>query len=51
MQTSPPAFNDWHHVSISKKDEKLFTWKNKAGVEWDLILTGEESGVVKFEVG
>ena len=52
VQTQPPASNDWHYVNVSRKDGKLFTWKNKAGVEWDLILIGEESGeVVKFEVG
>ena len=29
----------------------MFTWKNNAGFEWDLIPIGEESGgVVKFEV-
>ena len=51
MQFSPPAFNKWHDVSISKKSGEVFTWKNRAGVEWDLILVGEESGgVVKFEV-
>ena len=44
--------NDWHYVSISKRNENVFNWKNKAGVEWHLILDGEESGgVVKFKVG
>ena len=44
--------NDWHYVTISKRNENLFTWKNKAGVEWHLILDGEESGgEVKFKVG
>ena len=51
MQFSPPGSNEWHDVSISKKSGEVFTWKNRAGVEWDLILVGEESGgVVKFEV-
>merc|ERR1712055_1105490 len=50
-QPSPPASNDWHYVSISKKEENVFTWKNKAGVEWDLVLSGEESGGVSFKVG
>merc|ERR1712212_47826 len=52
-QSSPPASNNWHYVSISKKNGKnMFTWKNNAGFEWDLIPIGEESGgVVKFEVG
>ena len=44
--------NDWHYVTISKRNENVFTWKNKAGVEWLLTLDGEESGgVVKFKVG
>merc|ERR1712055_271032 len=51
VQSSPPASNDWHYVSISKK-ENVFTWKNKAGVEWDLVFSGEErDGAVRFEVG
>ena len=44
VQTSPPASNEWHYVRISKKKENVFTWKNKAGVEWDLVLSGDESG-------
>merc|ERR1712055_552788 len=52
VQSSPPASNDWHYVSISKKEENVFTWKNKAGVEWDLVLSGEErDGAVRFKVG
>merc|ERR1711936_1445122 len=52
VQSSPPASNDWHHVSISKKEENVFTWKNKAGVEWDLVFSGEErDGGVIFKVG
>merc|ERR1711990_371703 len=51
VQSSPPASNDWHHVSISKKEENVFIWKNKAGVEWDLVFSGEESGGVSFKVG
>ena len=44
--------NDWHYVTISKRNENVFTWKNKAGVEWHLTLDGEESGgEVKFKVG
>ena len=49
VQTSPPASNEWHYVRISKKKENVFTWKNKAGVEWDLILTGKEKN--GFKVG
>ena len=46
MQSSPPPSNDWHYVSIrgQKGSENLFLWKNKAGVEWDLVLGGDESG-------
>ena len=52
MLTRPPPSNDWHYVTISKKEEKIFTWKNKAGVEWDLIFLKEEGvGVLKFKVG
>ena len=54
VQTSPPASNDWHYVSIRGQisSQNIFTWKNKAGVEWDLIFIEEESsGVYKFEVG
>ena len=52
MQSSLPATNNWHYVSISKSKGNLYTWKNKAGIEWDLILIGEESGgVVTFKVG
>merc|ERR1712098_683973 len=52
VQTSPPASNEWHYVRISKKKENVFTWKNKAGVEWDLVLSGDESGGrVTFKVG
>jgi len=52
VQSSLPATNNWHYVSISKKKENLYNWKNKAGIEWDLILIGEESGgVVTFKVG
>ena len=52
VQSSPPASNDWHYVSISKKEENVFTWKNKAGVEWGLTFIEEESsGVLKFKVG
>ena len=43
--------NDWHYVTISKKNENVFIWKNKAGVEWDLTLDGEERvGVLRFKV-
>merc|ERR1712010_254267 len=50
VQSSPPASNDWHYVSISKKEENVFTWKNKAGVEWDLVFSGEEwDGAVRFK--
>jgi len=51
VQTQPPASNDWHYVNITKKEVDNFTWKNKAGVEWDLIQPKESSGVVIFQVG
>merc|ERR1711973_655906 len=40
-QTSPPSSNDWHFVKITAKpgSDKVFIWKNKAGVAWELILT------------
>ena len=55
VQSSPPPSNDWHYVSIRGQSgsENLFSWKNKAGVEWDLILVEDDwrSGVFKFQVG
>ena len=55
MQSSPPPSNNWHYVSIRGKigSENIFTWRNKAGVEWDLILVEDDwkSGVLKFQVG
>merc|ERR1712126_139402 len=53
-QTSPPSSNDWHFVKINAKpgSDKVFIWKNKAGVTWELILTNmENDGVVVFKVG
>merc|ERR1712240_819519 len=54
-QTSPPSSNDWHFVKITAKpgSDKVFIWKNKAGVEWELILTNmeENDGVLVFKVG
>merc|ERR1739845_223515 len=49
-----PSSNDWHFVKITAKpgSDKVFIWKNKAGVEWELILTNmENDGVVVFKVG
>ena len=39
-QTSPPA-----HATITRKNgtENVFTWRNKAGVKWDLVLDTEDS--------
>jgi hypothetical protein len=55
VQSSPPPSNNWHYVSIRGKigSENIFTWRNKAGVEWDLILVEDDwkSGVLKFQVG
>merc|ERR1712180_521433 len=55
-QTSPPSSNDWHFVRITAKpgSDKVFIWKNKAGVAWELILTSnmeENDGVLVFKVG
>merc|ERR1711962_803840 len=55
-QTSPPSSNDWHFVKITAQpgSDKVFIWKNKAGVTWELILTSmEEYGVWRlvFKVG
>merc|ERR1712013_670950 len=54
-QTSPPSSNDWHFVKITAKpgSDKVFIWKNKAGVAWELILTNmeENDGVLVFKVG
>merc|ERR1711872_1098387 len=53
-QTSPPSSNDWHFVKITAKpgSDKVFIWKNKAGVTWELILTNmENDGVVVLKVG
>ena len=54
VQSSPPPSNDWHYVSIRAQSgsENLFSWKNKAGVDWGLIFVEEVSnGVFKFQVG
>jgi len=55
VQSSPPPSNIWHYVSIRSQtgSENIFTWRNKAGVEWDIILVEDDwkSGVLKFQVG
>merc|ERR1711928_49926 len=56
-QTSPPSSNDWHFVKITAKpgSDKVFIWKNKAGVAWELILTNMEENfgvlLLVFKVG
>merc|ERR1711962_394323 len=56
-QTSPPSSNDWHFVKITAKpgSDKVFIWKNKAGVTWELILTNMEENfgvlLLVFKVG
>merc|ERR1711962_919997 len=57
-QSSPPSSNDWHFVKITAKpcsDDKVFIWKNKAGVTWELILTNMEENfgvlLLVFKVG
>merc|ERR1711973_762283 len=58
VQTSPEASNDWHYVKITAKpgSDKVFLWRNQAGVEWELVLIDEketENGVpmLVFKVG
>merc|ERR1712116_40406 len=56
-QTSPPSSNDWHFVKITAKpgSDKVFIWKNKAGVAWELNLTNMEENfgvlLLVFKVG
>ena len=49
-----PPTNDWHYINILQSQngsENIFTWKNKANVEWDLIFVEEESTYgFKFQV-
>merc|ERR1712240_708942 len=58
VQTLPQASNDWHYVKITAQpgSDKAFLWRNKAGVEWELVLIDEketENGVpmLVFKVG
>jgi len=58
VQTLPQASNDWHYVKITAQpgSDKVFLWRNKAGVEWELVLIDEketENGVpmLVFKVG
>merc|ERR1711962_1038529 len=58
VQTLPEASNDWHYVKITAKpgSDKVFLWRNKAGVEWELVLIDEketENGapMLVFKVG
>jgi len=58
VQTLPEASNDWHYVKITAQpgSDKVFLWRNKAGVEWELVLIDEkktEDGVpmLVFKVG
>merc|ERR1711962_426647 len=58
VQTLPEASNDWHYVKITAKpgSDKVFLWRNKAGVEWELVLINEKetkNGVpmLVFKVG
>merc|ERR1712180_314576 len=56
-QTSPPSSNDWHYVKITAKpgSDRVFIWKNKAGVAWELILNNMEENfgvlLLVFKVG
>lgn len=52
-QSSPPPSNDWHYVNIRGQNgsANVFTWENKAGVEWDLIFVEKYSQYhCRFEV-
>merc|ERR1711962_1435924 len=58
VQTLPEASNDWHYVKITAQpgSDKVFLWRNKAGVEWELVLIDEkktEDGapMLVFKVG
>merc|ERR1711962_1070045 len=58
VQTLPEASNDWHYVKITAKpgSDKVFLWRNKAGVEWELVLidekeTGNGVPMLVFKVG
>jgi len=58
VQTLPEASNDWHYVKITAQpgSDKVFLWRNKAGVEWELVLIDEketENGdpMLVFKVG
>merc|ERR1711962_264950 len=58
VQTLPEASNDWHYVKITAQpgSDKVFLWRNKAGVEWELVLIDEtktKDGVpmLVFKVG
>merc|ERR1711962_965707 len=44
VQTLPQASNDWHYAKITAKpgSDKVFLWRNKAGVEWELVLIDEK---------
>ena len=42
----------YDYVTISKKNETVFTWKYEEGFEWDLTLDEEESnGELWLKVG
>lgn len=47
------GWNDWHFVDITNPsgNGKNFIWKNRAGVEWDLIAKFNQSGMIEaFDV-
>ena len=47
-----PINDPYDYVTISKKNETCFTWKNKDGEGWDLTLGEEESnGELWLKVG
>ena len=45
-----PAENDWHYVTISKTFNGNYKWKNKAGIEWNLISNGKECNLLQVGI-
>ena len=45
-ERSKGPFNDWHYVTITKKDTGVYTWKNKAGASWTLTAKAADTYTV-----
>ena len=45
--------NNWHFVEVvpPSNDGRSFTWRNKAGVEWDLYPNYDNNTITSFMVG